>query len=122
MTASPAQIGVLTYASPEVRTSPPRTFVRMGFAALRWVLGMLLTCVRLCILGTGYVVLGAGIALRFAFALVAMMLLFVGGLRWEVVKRRTLGAAQWVDVKVLSTMGFFRRHLLPRSVEGGVAR
>ena len=49
--------------------------------------------------------------LSFAFALVAMILLFLGGLRWEVVKRRTLGGANWVDAKVLNTIGFIRRQI-----------
>jgi hypothetical protein len=119
MTASPAShLGVLTYASPEVRTSPPRTIVRMIFAALVKALGLLLGGLRLCVVGLGYAVLGAGIAVRFAFAFVAMLLLFVGGLRWDVVKRRTLGGANWVDAKVLNTMGFLRRHLLPRGWSG----
>ncbi len=111
MTASPAELGVLTYASPHVRTSPPRTFFRMFFAAVGWTGGKLLTGFRLCIMAAGYAVLGAGIALRFAFALVAMILLFLGGLRWDVVKRRTLGGANWVDAKVLNTMAFVRRQI-----------
>jgi hypothetical protein len=112
MTAtSPAELGVLTYASPHVRTSPPRTLLRMLFAALLWTGGKLLTGFRLCIMAAGYAALGASIAVRFAFALVAMILLFLGGLRWEVVKRRTLGGANWVDAKVLNTMGFVRRQI-----------
>lgn len=109
--APPATIGVLTYASPDVRTSPRRTILRSGFAALRWTCGVLLTGVRLCVMASGYLVWGAGIALRFAFSLVAMILLFVGGIRWDVVKRRTLGGANRVDAKVLSTIAFFRRQV-----------
>ena len=109
--ASPAELGVLPYASPNVRTSPPRTVFRMLLAALVWTGGKLLTGFRLCIVAAGYIVLGAGIALRFVFALIAMILLFVGGLRWEVVKRRTLGGANWVDAKVLNTMSFVRRQI-----------
>ena len=109
--ASPADLGVLSYASPTVQTSPPRTIFRMMGAILLWIGGKLLTGFRLCIMAAGYVVLGAGIALRFAFALIAMILLFLGGLRWEVVKRRTLGGANWVDAKVLNTMAFVRRQI-----------
>lgn len=111
MTASPAPLGVLTYASPTVRSSPPRTFSRVFFAALGWGCGVLLRGIRLCIIALGYVVLGAGIALRFAFTLVAMILLFLGGVRWDVVKRRTLHAANSVDAKVLNTMAFVRRQI-----------
>ena len=128
--ASPAELAVLPYASPHVRTSPPRTVFRMIGAALLWTGGKLLTGFRLCIMGAGYVVLGAGIALRFAFALIAMILLFLGGLRWEVVKRRTLGGAHWVDAKVLNTMAFVRRQIdrlpphrrTPDVRQGAVAR
>jgi len=94
----------------------------MFFAAVRWCFRVVLTTVRYGVMALGYAVLGAGIALRFAFSLVAMILLFLGGIRWEVVKRRTLGGAQWVDVKVLNTMAFFRRRLLPRSPGSDVAR
>ena len=41
----------------------------------------------------------------------SLILLFLGGLRWDVVKRRTLGGANWVDAKVLNTMGFVRRQI-----------
>lgn len=120
-TATPGQLSVLTYASPDVRTSPPRTVIRMLLAALGWVCGILLTAIRLCIMALGYIVLGAGIALRFVFALVAMILLFLGGIRWDDVKRRTLGGAQWVDARVLNTMGFVRRQIdrLPPHRSGG---
>jgi len=121
MVTAPVELGTLTYASPEVRTHPPRTALRMIGAAALYVLARLLAAVRLSIVAIGYVVLGAGIVLRFAFALIAMVLLFLGGVRWDVVKRRTLGAAQWVDVRVLATVAFFRRVLLPRS-GGGAGR
>ncbi len=111
MTASPAPLGVLTYASPAVRSSPPRTFLRMFFSAVGWAGGVLLRGARLSIIALGYVVLGAGIALRFVFAVVAMILLFLGGVRWDVVKRRTLSGANWVDAKVLNTMAFVRRQI-----------
>ena len=111
MAAPSPDLGVLTYASPDVRTSPPRTLLRTLLAALRWVGGRMLLALRLCVLASGYAVLGAGIALRFAFSLVAMVLLFVGGLRWDVVKRRTLGGATWVDAKVLGSMAFVRRQI-----------
>src|SRR5687767_10723752 len=122
--ASPAQLGVLTYASPQVRSSPPRTVLRILLAGLRWAFGKLLLCVRLCTMGAGYAVLAAGIALRFAFAVVAMILLFLGGLRWDVVKRRTLGGAEWVDAKVLNTMAFVRRQIdrLPPHHVAGTGR
>ena len=109
--ASPADLGTLSYASPTVRTSPPRTVFRMIVAALLWTGGKLLTGFRLCIMTAGYVVLCAGIALRFAFALIAMILLFLGGLRWETVKLLTLGGANWVDAKVLNTIAFVRRQI-----------
>ncbi len=121
MTASPPQIGVLTYASPQVRSSPPRTLLRMLVGALGWCLAALFRGIRLIIMLSGYAVLAAGIVLRFAFSALAMILLFLGGVRWQTVKRRTLAAAQWVDAKVLNVMAFFRRRLLPRSA-GDVAR
>ena len=124
--APPAPLGVLTYAPPSVRTSPPRTVLRMCFAIVRWICARRVQVIRLCIVGLGYAVLGAGIALRFAFAFVAMVLLFVGGLRWDVVKRRTLGGANWVDAKVLNSMAFVRRRIdrLPphRETDGAAAR
>ena len=121
MTASPSSsLGVLTYASPTVRTSPPRTTLRMVMAVVGKALLALLVGVQWCVVGLGYGVLAAGIALRFALALVALVLFFVGGVRWDVIKRRTLGAAQWVDVKVLSTMSLFRRLTTPRAA--GVSR
>lgn len=123
MTLSPAStLGTLTYASPDVHTSPPHTGLRMVAAAMLALFRALLACVKLCVVALGYTVLAAGIALRFVFALIAMILLFLGGLRWDVVKRRTLRTAEWVDVKVLATVGFFRRHLFPRSAGGDVAR
>jgi hypothetical protein len=96
----------------------------MFFATAGKALLTLLVGIRLCIVGLGYAVLAAGIAVRFLFALVAIALFFIGGLRWDVVKRRTLGAAQWVDVKVLGTMALFRRLTAPRgaTTAGGVAR
>ena len=104
-------LGVLTYAHPGVKLSRPRTAARVVGAALARGFGLILTGLRLVVLGLGYVALGAGIVLRFAFALVAMVLLFLGGLRWEVVKGRTLGAATWVDRKVLATISFVRRQI-----------
>ena len=121
MATSLAQRDVLSYASPNVRSSPPRTFFRMFVAALFWCGGKLLTALRFVITSSGYAVLGTGIALRFAFSVVAMILLFLGGLRWEMVKRRTLCSAQWVDAKVLNAAAFFRRRLLSRSA-GDIAR
>ena len=116
--ATAMPVGTLTYASPDVRTSPPRTALRMIGAALLRGLGIVLTTLRLLIAGLGYAVLGAGVALRFVFTLVAMILLFVGGLRWDVVKRRTLVAANWVDARVLGTLGLLRRVLRLRSTDG----
>ena len=117
MTASPASsLAVLTYASPQVRSSPPRTALRMIGAAIVKGLWTLLTALRLCIVALGYAVLAASIAVRFALALVALFLFVIGGLRWDVVKRRTLRTAHWVDVKVLAMIAFFRR------LTGGVVR
>jgi hypothetical protein len=117
MTASPtSSIGVLTYASPHVRSSPPRTALRVIGATLLKVLRALLAAVRLCIIAIGYVALAASIVVRFALAIVALVFFILGGVRWDVVKRRTLGTAQWVDVKVLGMIAFFRR------LTGGVAR
>jgi hypothetical protein len=87
----------------------------MVFAAIGKALVALLVAVRWCVVGLGYAVLAAGIAVRFALALVALVLFFIGGVRWDVIKRRTLGAAQWVDVKVLNTMSLFRRLTTPRA-------
>ena len=115
MTASPSSpLGILAYASPTVRTSRPRTLLRMFFATAGKALLTLLAGIRLCIIGLGYAVLAASVAVRFALALVALVLFVIGGLRWDVVKRRTLGAAQWVDVKVLGVIGFFRDLATPR--------
>jgi hypothetical protein len=83
-------------------------FATAGKALLTFLVG-----VRLLIIGLGYAVLAAGIAVRFALALVALVLFFIGGVRWESVKRRTLGAAQWVDAKVLGTIALFRRLTTP---------
>ena len=77
----------------------------------------LLAGVRFCIIAIGYVILAASIVVRFAMAVIALVLFLLGGVRWDVVKRRTLGAAQWVDVKVLAMLGFFRRRLA-----GGASR
>ena len=105
-------LGVLPYASPDVRTSPPRTALRMSLAVVRWVLGQLLIVLRYAILAVGYGVLGVSVVVRLALGLVAMMFLYVGGLRWELVKARTLRAAQWVDVKMLRAMRFLRREVV----------
>ena len=109
MTQIDAPLGVLTYASPQVRTHPPRTFLRMFGAAMAWVLRQLLMCVRLAILGLGYAVLAMSIGARLAFGVVAMTLLFLGGLRWDVVKGRTMRVANWVDVRTLQAVSFVRR-------------
>jgi hypothetical protein len=109
MTQINAPIGVLTYASPEVRTHPPRTFLRMFGAAVAHVFGLALRWVRLAILGLGYAVLAAGVVVRLGFGVVAMTLLFVGGLRWDVVKSRTMRVANWVDTRTLRAVQFVRR-------------
>ena len=117
MIANPSSpIGVLTYASPHVRSSPPRTAIRVTGAALLTTLRGLLAAVRYAIVAIGYAVLAASIAVRFALAIVAIVFFVIAGVRWDVVKRRTLGTAQWVDVKVLAMIAFFRRHTggLPR--------
>jgi hypothetical protein len=110
MTANPSStIGVLTYASPHVRSSPPRTALRVIGAALLKMLRGLLAAVRYAIVAIGYAVLAASIVVRFALAIVALVFFILGGLRWDAVKRRTLGTAQWVDVKILAMIAFFRR-------------
>ena len=109
MTQLNAPLGVLTYASPEVRTHPPRTFLRMFGAAVAWMVGLALAGVRLAILGLGYAVLAAGVVVRLGFGVVAMLLLFIGGLRWDVVKSRTMRVANWVDVRTLRAVQFVRR-------------
>lgn len=122
MTASPAStLGVLQYASPTVLTSRPRTLLRMFFATAGKALVTFLIGVRLLIVGLGYAVLAAGIAVRFALALVALVLFFIGGVRWTTIKRRTLGAAEWVDGKVLGTIALFRRLTTPRSPSAAAA-
>ena len=108
MTQIDAPLGVLTYASPGVKIHPPRTFLRMFGAAIAWVFGLVLTCVRLVILAMGYAVLAAGVVVRLGFGVVAMLLLFVGGLRWDVVKSRTMRVANWVDVRTLQAVQFVR--------------
>jgi hypothetical protein len=116
-------LGVLTYAHPGVKISPPRTTMRMIGAALGRGRRLVLAGLRLVVLAVGYAMLGAGIGLRFAFALIAVVLLFVGGLRWDVVKRRTLVTATWVDAKVLDTISFVRRQvdrLPPHRRDGSV--
>ena len=113
MTQCPS-LGVLAYASPDVKTSPPRTIARMCFAALRWAGGELLRCLRLVILGCGYAVLGASFIVRLVLSAVAMTLLFLGGLRWETIKSRTMAVANWVDVKTLRAVEFLRPSRLSR--------
>jgi len=117
MTANPSSpIGVLTYASPQVHSSPPRTTLRMIGAGLFKTLGAVIAVVRFAIVGIGYAILAASIAVRFVLAIVAIVFFVIAGVRWDIVKRRTLGTAQWVDVKVLAMIAFFRRHTggLPR--------
>jgi hypothetical protein len=117
MTANPSSaIGVLTYASPQVRSLPPRTALRVIGAALLKMLRGLLAAVRYAIVAIGYAVLAASIVVRFALAIVALVFFILGGLRWDAVKRRTLGTAQWVDVKILAMIAFFRR------LTGGMSR
>jgi hypothetical protein len=111
-----SSLGVLTYASPQVRSSPPRTAARVIGVALLKLLHALLAAVRYAIVAIGYIVLAASIAIRFALAIVAIVFFILAGVRWDVVKRRTLGTAQWVDVKVLAMIAFFRR------LTGGGAR
>ena len=121
--AATEPLGVLTYAHPGVKISPPRTAMRMIGAALMRGLRLVLASLRLVVLALGYAMLGAGIALRFAFALIAVVLLFLGGLRWDVVKRRTLATATWVDGQVLDAISFVRRQvdrLPPRGRDGSV--
>ena len=118
MTQLNASLGVLTYASPEVRTHPPRTLLRMFGAAVAYVLGLLLTCVRLVILAMGYAVLAASVVVRLGFGVVAMLLLFVGGLRWDVVKSRTMRVANWVDVRTLAAVSFVRNPFIGGSKDG----
>ena len=111
MTANPSSpIGVLTYASPHVRSSPPRTALRVIGAALLKTLRGLVSAVRYAIVAIGYAVLAASIVVRFALAILAIVFFVIAGVRWDVVKRRTLGTAHWVDVKVLTMIAFFRRH------------
>ena len=76
----------------------------------------LLAAVRYAIVAIGYAVLAASIVVRFALAIVALVFFILGGLRWDAVKRRTLGTAQWVDVKILAMIAFFRR------LTGGMSR
>ena len=117
MTASPTSpLGVLTYASPHVRSSPPRTALRVMGAAILTTLRALRAAVRFAIIAIGYAVLAASIAVRFALAILAIVFFVIAGVRWDVVKRRTLGTAQWVDVKVLAMIAFFRRRT------GGLSR
>src|SRR5688572_3657079 len=117
--ASSANVGILAYATPVVRTAPPRSFLRLFAAAIARGIGLLLTSLRLSILGLGYVMLGAGIALRFGFGIIAMCLLFTGGVRWSTVKTRTLRAADWVDRKTLQTLRMFAR-ILPANLRRGI--
>jgi hypothetical protein len=110
MTVNPSSsLGVLTYASPQVRSSPPRTALRVIGAALLKLLRALLAAIRFAIVAIGYTVLAASIAIRFALAIVAIVFFVLGGVRWDVVRRRTLGTARWVDVKVLAMIAFFHR-------------
>jgi hypothetical protein len=97
-------LGVLDYAMPTVRTSPPRSLWRMAATAAWRCVRVLLACVRLSILTLGYATLGAGIVLRFSLGIVAMVLLFVGGMRWSIVQTRTLHIANWVDRKTLEVI------------------
>ena len=100
---------VLPYKSPEVPTLPPRTWLRMFFAGIKCVVAKIFLCIRLVILALGHAVLAASVVLRLAFSLIAIILLFVGGLRWETIKSRTLRAADWVDVKTLQAVRLLRR-------------
>jgi hypothetical protein len=118
MTQINAPLGVLTYASPEVRTHPPRTFLRMFGAAIAWVLGLLLMCVRLVILALGYTVLAGGVVVRLGFGVVAMLLLFLGGLRWDVVRSRTMRVANWVDVRTLQAVQLVRNPFVAKDGRG----
>ena len=115
MTHINAPLGVLTYASPGVRTHPPRTFLRMFAAAVLWVLGLLLGCVRLAILALGSTVLAAGVVVRLCLGVVALLLLFLGGLRWDVVKSRTMRVANWVDARTLAAVQLVRNPFLPKN-------
>ena len=121
MTQINASLGVLTYASPEVRTHPSRTFLRMFGAAVACILGMALLGVRLAILGLGYTVLAFGVVVRLAIGVVATLLLFVGGLRWDVVKSRTMRVANWVDVRTLGAVQFVRNPFVAKDAKDGPA-
>ena len=118
MTQINAPLGVLTYASPGVKTHPPRTFLRMFGAAILWVLRLELMCLRLAILGLGYAVLAAGVVVRLFFGVVAVALLFLGGLRWDVVKSRTMRVANWVDARTLAAVQFVRNPFISTQVDG----
>jgi hypothetical protein len=112
---------VLPYASPTVRTAPPRTFLRMWLAFAGWVIGRLLACVRIALVALGYATLGAGVVLHRCLAIIAALLFFLGGMRWDAIKARTLRAAQWVDARTLATIQFLRR-CIPASLRGPVVQ
>ena len=114
MTAS-GSLGVLAYASPQVKTSPPRTIWRMAFALARWGVRMTVHGVRLIIIACGYAVLGASILVRLILGGVAIMLLYLGGMRWERVKRRCMRAGNWIDRKTLRAVQFLRAPLASKA-------
>jgi hypothetical protein len=76
--------------------------------------GIMLGCIRLAILALGYAVLVCGVVVRLGLGVVAMLLLFVGGLRWDIVRRRTMRVANWVDVRTLQAVQFVRNPFIPK--------
>jgi len=108
-------LGVLAYASPDVKTSPPRTLARMGFAVARWFGGQIFRAVRLTVLTSGYAVLALSVIVRSLLGAIAMTLLYLGGLRWERVKARSMRVAHWIDRKTLRAVQFLRAPLASRA-------
>lgn len=101
-------LGVLPYASPDVRTSPLRTTRRVLFDAARVLFAVLLLCLRHAVLALGYAVLGVSVIVRLVMSVVAIALLFLGGLRWDIVRGRTLRFANWVDRITLRAVSYLR--------------
>ncbi len=108
-------LGVLAYASPQVKSSPPRTSARLGFAALGSLVKLILRGVCLLMIGCGYAVLGVSMLLRVLLGGVAIGLLYLGGMRWERVKARSMSAGNWIDRKTLAAVQFLRAPLAPRA-------
>ena len=110
LTPTAPGVGMIEYAAPRVPTHRRRTPLGTLARLLRRAGGLALLLVRLVFLAAGYAVIFAGVVLRLGCEVAGAILLFLGGLRWEVVRSRLMRSAEWVDAQTLRTVRLVTRN------------